>query len=105
MSDFYIKSQDVLPVVRAYLSDSNGGIDLTNASVSFVYQDRQQLNAPITGSTTIISAISGLVEYAWTSGIAVGTYLGEYRVTFANTKTMTIPNDSMLSFEVIENLH
>ena len=105
MSDFFIKKNDVLPVVRAYLSDANGYIDLSGATVSFVYQDRQQNNAPITGSVSVISAPSGLVEFAWSSGIDVGTYFAEWRTVLSNGKQMSFPNDSHLSFEVVDNLN
>lgn len=107
MNDFVIKKNDRLPVVRAYLSDVNGYVDLTNASVQFIYQDRRRLNPPTTGEATLIAASSGLVEFAWASGnvSSAGTYLAEWRVHFPNTKVLSFPNDGYISFEVIDTLN
>lgn len=105
MSDFFIKVRDELPVVRAYLSDANGYINLSGASASFIYQDRNQLNPPVTGSVSVVSAISGLVEYGWSTGILPGEYLAEWRAVLQNGKQMTFPNDSFLQFSVVDNLN
>ncbi len=104
MSDFYIKYNDVLPVVQAYLSDTNGYVDLTSATVKFVYQDRKQLNQAVTGSTSILSPISGLVEYTWSSGVAIGSYIAEWRVNFSNGKQMSFPNSTILTFDIVDNV-
>jgi hypothetical protein len=107
MNDVGIKKNDRLPVVRAYLSDANGYADLTNATVQFIYQDRQRSSAPTTGEATLIAPTSGLVEFAWVSGnvSSAGTYLAEWRVHFPNTKTLSFPNDGYISFEVIDTLN
>jgi len=105
VSDFWLKYNDVVPVLRSYLSDDNGFINLSGASVNFVYQDKKQLNSPVTGSALVISAISGLTEYDWSSGISPGSYIGEWRVLLPGGRQMSFPNGTILSFDIVNGLY
>jgi hypothetical protein len=103
MANFFLKYNDVLPVLRSYLSDVNGYINLSGQSVTFIYQDRKMLNAPVTGSTTIVSAVSGLVQYDWSSGISPGSYIGEFRAKIGGLQ-ISFPNDSVITFDIEDNI-
>lgn len=106
MSDFYLKYQDRLPVLQSNLTDANGYIDLSTAStVYFVHQLKSRINPPITGTGSIVSSTSGLVQYAWPAAtISGGVYNGEWRVEFSNGKQITIPNDGYTSFTLLPRL-
>ena len=106
MNEFFIKKIDQLPVLQSQLEDYYGVIDLSSASaVKFVYKSRMGGN-PVTGSATIYSASSGIVQYAWTSGDVAnaGVFYGEWRVAFTGGKQMSFPNNGYISFEIIDNL-
>lgn len=107
MNDFVIKKNDRLPVIRAYLLDANGYVDLSNCNVQFIFQDRQRNDPPVTGDAVLIAPSSGLIEYAWASGnvSSIGTYLAEWRVHFPNTKVLSFPNDGYLTFEILDPLY
>ena len=106
MSDFSIKLDDRLPLLRSNLSDDDGYMDISNATVKFIYQTRNRSIVPTTGSATIVGAASGFVEYAWATGDVVtpGVYYGEWRVTTASGKHITFPNDSYFCFEIVNRL-
>lgn len=106
MQEFFINQYDRLPVIRKNFSDSTGYINLTNSIVNFIYRNRWVQGAPITGSGSIISAVSGLVEYAWTTGDVTnpGAYFGQFRATLPDGKEISYPNDAYLSFEIFPDL-
>lgn len=108
MSEFFLKYQDNLPALRSELTDSNGYIDLSTASdVKFIYQLKSRLYPPFTGSASIISPVSGLVEYTWSTGsttVTGGVYYGEWRATFTGGRVLTVPNDSHILFSVQNRL-
>jgi hypothetical protein len=107
MSDFFVKYQDGLPVVRANLSDDNGYIDLSTASsVYFIFQLKHRSVAPTTGSATVLASSSGFVEYSWATGSppSGGTYYAEWRANFSNGRSLTIPNDGYVIFHINNRL-
>lgn len=106
----YVKNGDLLPVVRVRLKDAEDNyIDLTDATVSSVtFSMAPKLNAVNTkvsaqscniGFTaedgTVYDGSLGHVEYLWQSGDTDtdGEYLGEFRITFTNTKTLSCPSN------------
>lgn len=103
MNEFYLKSDDLLPTIRANLQDENGYVDVTAGTVRFVFQDRQRNNQPITGSATILGGSSGYVEYVWT-GNSEGVFYGEFVATLASSKQITFPNSSYILFQVLPRL-
>jgi len=106
MSDFYLKKSDILPAIRAHLSDSNGYVNLSGSNCFFIYKDMRATGSAVTGTATIVSAISGLVEYAWASGASpgVGTYYAEWRAGLPGGKQMSFPNDGHISFQIFDSL-
>jgi len=104
--DFYIKKDSELPVIESTLSDSDGAIDLSGASVDFRYRPAFSGTGFITNAATVSSATSGIVQYAWGSGDVdtLGVYNSEWVITFASSKIMTLPADRYLKFEIVPSL-
>jgi hypothetical protein len=107
MQEFFLKKGDRMPVLRAEFTDGESYVNLSGAVIQFVYQNRLRTTAPVTGAATIVAAESGLVQYAWTTDDvgAQGVYYGEWRATLGNGKQISFPNDSYISFSIIDNLH
>lgn len=106
MSDFFLKQYDRLPILRANLSTDDGYVDLSNTTVQFIYQRKNRLTQPVTGSATILGSPSGYVEYAWPTGATDtnGVYYGEWRVSTSSGKKISFPNDSYFVFELTKGL-
>jgi len=104
-AEFFIKKTNRLPILQCELEDSNGPIDLSGAEVEFVYKYKPT-GAVNLRTGTIVSATSGIVQYPWTSGdvSSAGVYWGEWRITFSDGKQLSVPNDSYITFEIIEDL-
>lgn len=107
MSDFVLKSIDRLPVIDATMTDSAGVVDLTNATgCLFIYQPRYEVSAAaVTGSATILSAISGVVRFTPTAAMTASgnVFWGEFRAQFTGGD-LTFPNDSYACFEIVKRL-
>ena len=103
MSEFFITENDRLPVLRANLSDDAGYIDLTNGTGYFIYRNKYDGTAPVTGSIDILGATSGYCQFSWASG-AAGVFYGRWRVVL-NGKQISFPNESFLNFARTEDLH
>lgn len=101
-----ISKGDTLPVLQAELSASSEIIDLTGCTVQFIYQPKSRQTAPTTGSATIVSATSGIVEYSWVTGDTAtpGVYLAKWLITYPNNSTLTVPNDRNLIFEIFNSI-
>ena len=92
-------------MLMALFEDQNGPINLTNTTVSFLY--RLKPNGPtITGSASVLNAVSGIAEYQWTENDVTnkGVYWCEWQARYPNGKTITFPNDSYITFEIMEDL-
>lgn len=101
MSFFSISQNDRLPIARIQLEDASGYVDLSNSDVYFVYRGKYQTGvSPTTGIADIISAISGLAEYAWTAQdvVSPGINYCYWLTSGANGKWSRFPNDSFLRF-------
>lgn len=109
MADFTIKQGDTIPVLRATLrgADTNV-IDLTGCTVRFhLARGTAQANTPVLDVTaTIVTAASGVVEYAWLAGDTdvAGDYVGEFEVTLSTGDTVTCPNDHDLTIKVFAQI-
>lgn len=105
MNEFYIKQTDRLPVIQTYLEDSNGYADLSSVStVSFVYKPYYNWTSgtTTTGSASIVSVTSGLVQYNWGTGdvYTPGVFLAEWRATYSDGRESSFPNDGYIVFEI-----
>ncbi len=107
MSDFYLKKGDLLPILQSELSDASGIIDLSTVTgVYFNYRPRYLSSGAIQRTGFVASVSGGIVEIDWVSlDTAIpGVYYGEWQIIFSNQKQITFPNDSMIIFEITENL-
>ncbi len=102
-SVFKMKQNDTSPELQVTLKDtSNNVVDLTGSTVVFsmsiagiVKVNRQ--------SATLVTAASGIVKYTWQSGDTdtVGTFVGEFEVTYPGSLVETFPNSVTDRIEII----
>lgn len=93
MPEVRMKSGDRLPILRMQLADSSGAaVDLTGATVSFVMGPRGGGLMTLTGVASVVTAASGVVEFAWGVGdlASAGVYEAEWRATWVNGR-QTVP--------------
>jgi DUF4097 and DUF4098 domain-containing protein YvlB len=108
MADFTLKQGDTWPPLQATLSDENGPLNLTGATVSL---DLKATNGgavlALAGSTTILApATNGAVSYQWAVGdtATVGTYSGEFEITWPNGTVTTVPSATYFTVTIVPNL-
>lgn len=60
----------------------------------------------VSGAATILNAEQGLVQYELAEGDTdtVGTYKGEFKVTFPSGKTRTFPGADYLAVRIVADL-
>jgi hypothetical protein len=103
--DFYIKKGDRLPALeRTLLYDSGTAINLTAATVKFIFK-KPGASSAVVGNATVEDATTGAVKYAWgaTDSDTTGLMTGEWEITFPGGK-MTVPNNRHLRILVFEDL-
>lgn len=103
LANFFIRSRDRQPYIRAVLTDAAGAIiNLTGATVAFVMVDTSNNSEAVNAAATIIDAAAGVVEYHWASGDTDtnGLYLARWQVVFSSGQTLTVPNNGDLLVQV-----
>jgi hypothetical protein len=107
MAQFYWKRHDTSQI-QAQLKDETGApVNLTGATVKFtmnaVGSPTPKINA---GSTTIITAASGIVGFKPTSSQTdtSGQFNAEWQVTFADTTVTTFPNNGNDTVTITDDL-
>lgn len=106
-ADFYIKRGDRLPVLARQLKfDSGDAIDLTGCTVTWTMVNAKTRVVKATGAATITNALEGRVEYAWASldTDTVDSYIGEWRITYPDAKTLRVPTLNFVNVHVKESL-
>lgn len=105
---FYIKQNDSSPSLRVSIKDGDGdAINLTGASVRFhlvaVGETTPVIDAP---ANIVVPEIAGIVQYDWESSqtSVVGSYKGEFEVTFPGGSVETFPNSGYISVVVTKEL-
>ena len=104
---FFIKQNDTVPGIRATLKNGSGNaIDLINATVRFHMRSLSGTTAKVDASATVVNANNGLVQYNWvaTDTNTIGSYQGEFEVTYPDATVETFPNDGFLHIEVLDDL-
>ncbi len=111
MADFYIKKNDLLPPLDAFLKDADGNVvDLTDATeVNFIMQaqdsDTPKINTKGNTPAQIVNPTNGQVRYSWigTDTDTVGSYYGEFEVDWS-PKLQTFPNTGFIVIKIIDDL-
>ena len=96
MPTFRIKRNDTRPFLTATLFDGDGAaVDLTGASATFLLADNQ--GDLVFEKTAVVEpdqvANRGGLRYEWEAGdlATVGTYRGEFEVTFTDATKQSFP--------------
>jgi len=104
---FFIKQNDTVPSLRATLKNGSGNaVDLTNATVRFHMRSLAGTSAKVDASAAIVNANIGLVQYNWGASDTntIGSYQGEFEVTYPDATIETFPNNNYLHIEVLDDL-
>ena len=104
MTDIFLKPGNTAPILIATLTDANGAIDLTGATVNLViYEDDAEtefLNTPV----TVTDAPNGQVQYEWQLAdvSTIGRYYYHFLVTFVSGKIAAVPNNEYENLLIIQ---
>jgi hypothetical protein len=108
MARIVLKKDDLLPNVRATLTDNEGNaVDLTLAtSVRFIMKSPSSDTAKVDAVGTIVTPGSGVVQYTWsgTDTNTSGTYNAEFEVNWGSGVYQTFPANGYLEVEIINDL-
>lgn len=109
-ADIEIKRNDTRPFLDSTLSDANGPVDLTDATVKFFMEDvsgNTVVNQTSTGAlVTLQDTTGGKVRYKWQAADTStgGEFRAEWEVTFSDGSKASFPNDGYLSVVVRDDL-
>ena len=96
MATFTAFTGDVNKVISTQLSDENGPIDVTGATIVFHARNRADPAITISGNAAIVTAASGIISYTLTAAnLTTPTIPGEYDVEWQVTlggATITWPS-------------
>jgi hypothetical protein len=102
--DFWLAKGDRAPSIQVTLLNADDTpIDLTGCTVLFRVRPKNKSDVLSGGPCTIVgAATAGVVRYDWvlTDTDPVGTYQGEWIITFASGKEMTVPSDKPKEIQV-----
>lgn len=89
-----LKQYDTGPAVQATLTDSNGAINLSSATLVKFVMKGQTTATTVTGTCTIVNATTGQVSYTWgaTDTQTPDTYAVEFSIHWANGTIQKVPN-------------
>lgn len=112
METFVIKRNDTRPSLEATLSDDNGPVDLTGASVKLAVKrvpscrDDTAPNVAFKKEGVIVTPAAGVVRYDWAVGdtAVVGNYRAEFEVTFADGGVWSFPSSGFIPVTIVEDL-
>lgn len=104
--DFYLKRGDRLPALARQLLWSDGTpIDLSGCAVAWKMVERHT-GQVVSGAATIVSSSEGRVEYSWgvNDTAVVGHFRGEWRITYPDSRTLTVPTLNFVDVHIVESL-
>jgi hypothetical protein len=107
MADFLIRENDTLPKIRATLTDPDGIIDLTGATIRFHMNVTKGGTPKVNALADVVGdPMLGVVEYAWiaTDTDSPGDYFAEWEITFSGGDILSIPNDSYIDIQILPDL-
>lgn len=97
---FPIKQNDTSPAIVYDLSNDDGPVNLTNATVRFY------MGGHVMGAATVINAETGRVAYEWQAGdtARAGFFRAEWEAIFADGTKETFPNDDYIGVNITPDL-
>jgi hypothetical protein len=105
--DFSNKVGSDLPTLKATLKKKSGAVISLALATSVQLRGKQVVSSgsPIkfTLACTIVSAANGKVEFS-TASLSVGTYEGEFVITWQGGAVQVVPNEGYFSFKINANL-
>lgn len=104
---FYLKANDTSPSLQATLKDGNGdAVSLIGATVRFHMRAIGAADELVNAEATVSDADNGIVYYQWNANDtgAIGSYEGEFEVTYAGGEIETFPNNKHIEIEIVDDL-
>lgn len=107
--NFYIKQNDRRPNLVARLRNADKTpLNLTDADTVTFTMTKNRAGSPIidTVNCSITDVTGGVIEYEWQEGdtVTLGTYRGEFEITWTTGITQTLPEDDFIKIIVKEDL-
>jgi len=104
---FRIKKNDTKPSIAATLQNSDGTAINLNGATDVHFNIGNLQYAPLaSGAAVITGSSTGQVQYNWTGSTdtgSVGTWFGEFQVSWSAGSILTLPNDHDLKIIVFED--
>ena len=93
--------RSVMLIVR-----NGAAVDLSGATVRFHMRKLGKGTVVVDGAATVTGAFTGQVRYAWSGSdtASIGTYNGEFEVTYSDGAIETFPNNGFISIEITDDL-
>lgn len=108
MADFTMKANDTLPRLRSTLTYSDASVvDLTGSSVQFIMRTVDPGAPKVKAAAAIVTASApAVVEYTWAAvdTDSPGSYLGEFEVTFPDSRVRTFPTEGYFTIDILSDL-
>ena len=94
MANLVLKQDDTVPALQVTLADSNGPINLTNATSVKVVMKGNNTGTVVVGVCTVTNAIAGQVSYTFTAANTAtpDVYQVEFEIVWAGGGEQTVPN-------------
>jgi hypothetical protein len=104
---FHIKQNDTTPSLRAALKNGDGdAVDLTNATCRFHMREIGKTAITVDSAAQIVTEATGIVQYNWVAADTdtVGSYQGEFEVTYPDSTIETFPNNGYIRIEITDDI-
>jgi hypothetical protein len=106
--DFYWKTFDTAPAFLCALSDANGPINLTGATVLFIMKlYGSSGSTKVASAGTVADALNGIVSYQPVTADTntAADYSAEWEITYSSGKKQTFPDPGYLLVRVTADLN
>ena len=110
MADFLIKQHSVVPSLTGILKDGDGNpVDLSAATSCVFHMRFEKTQAVVIEDGSCVfdgDRTTGKVTYIWADGDTdvVGTYFGEFEITWTGDKEQTFPSTGYIVIEIIGDI-
>lgn len=103
---FQIKRGDTKTPLKVALSDDQGPVDLTGATVTFVMSAWSGKRTINNGSAQVVDATNGVAWYVFNPGETdvAGTYRAEFHVSYSDGRYETFPTLGYITVTINDTL-